>query len=65
MLAGSDLRHIGGYRTLASGLLVTLSDKGGLSTGSRQQPRWKDPMIILIDLAVRPSSDNLFEKCHL
>jgi len=31
--------------------LVTLSDKGGLSMGSRQQPRWKAPMIILIDLS--------------
>ena len=47
---------------LASGPLVTLSDKDGPSTGSHQQPRWKAPMIILIDLAPVPSSAILFEK---
>jgi hypothetical protein len=62
MLGYRSADQNGGYRALASGPLVTLSDKDGPSTGSLQQPRWKALMIILIDLSQATSSDRLFEK---
>ncbi len=49
----------GGYCTLASGPLVTLSDKDGPSTGSRPRSLWKAPMIILIDMAHAPDRRQL------